>query len=60
MLVTRYLANVQAYTRELNNVVVAKSEIPLGAKITAEQVAAIHAKEGDHKSWTVDELTKLP
>jgi pilus assembly protein CpaB len=39
MLVTRYLANVQAYTRDLNNVVVAKTEIPLGAKITLEQVA---------------------
>ena len=39
MLVTRYLASVQAYTRDLNNVVVAKSEIPLGAKITAEQLA---------------------
>src|SRR5258705_10879946 len=39
MLVTRYLANVQAYTRDLNNVVVAKSEIPLGARITAEQLA---------------------
>src|SRR5882724_3419417 len=39
MLVTRYLSSVQAYTRDLNNVVVAKSEIPLGAKITAEQLA---------------------
>jgi pilus assembly protein CpaB len=39
MLVTRYLANVQAYTRDLKNVVVAKSEIPLGAKITIEQLA---------------------
>src|SRR5882724_5471270 len=39
MLVTRYLASVQEYTRDLNNVVVAKSEIPLGAKITAEQLA---------------------
>src|SRR5260370_15967971 len=39
MLVTRYLANVQAYTRALNNVVVAKTEIPLGAKITLEQIA---------------------
>src|SRR5213594_4456235 len=38
MLVTRYLASVQAYTRDLNNVVVAKVEIPLGAKITLEQV----------------------
>ena len=28
--------------------------------ITTEQVAAIHAKEGDHKAWTADELLKLP
>ncbi len=28
--------------------------------ITPEQVAAIHAKEGDHKAWTQDELLKLP
>jgi len=28
--------------------------------ITPEQVAAIHGKEGDHKSWAADELTKLP
>lgn len=28
--------------------------------ITTEQVAAVHAKEGDHKNWTADELLKLP
>lgn len=28
--------------------------------ITPEQVAAIRAKEGDHKAWTSDELQKLP
>jgi mono/diheme cytochrome c family protein len=28
--------------------------------ITAEQVTAIHAKEGDRKSYTADELLKLP
>ena len=39
MLVTRYLSNVQAFTKDLGNVVVAKSEIPLGEKITAEQLA---------------------
>src|SRR5215208_1951674 len=38
MLVTRYLSNVQAYTRDLGNVVVAKVAIPLGEKITAEQL----------------------
>lgn len=39
MVVTRYIANVQAFTKDLNNVVVAKVEIPLGAKITVEQLA---------------------
>jgi pilus assembly protein CpaB len=39
MLVTRYLSTVQAYTKDLSNVVVAKTEIPLGEKITAEQLA---------------------
>lgn len=38
MLVTRYLSNVQAYTRDLGNVVVAKVEIPLGEKIAPEQL----------------------
>jgi mono/diheme cytochrome c family protein len=28
--------------------------------ITSEQVAAIHAKEADHKEWSQDELLKLP
>jgi pilus assembly protein CpaB len=39
MLVTRYLSNVQAFTKDLGNVVVAKQEIPLGEKITAEYLA---------------------
>jgi pilus assembly protein CpaB len=38
MLVTRYLSSVQAYTKDLGNVVVAKTEIPLGAKITTENL----------------------
>ncbi|HXQ32854.1 MAG TPA: SAF domain-containing protein, partial [Anaerolineales bacterium] len=38
MLVTRYLASVKMFAKELNNVVVAKTEIPLGAKITVEQL----------------------
>jgi len=37
-MVTRYLASVQQYTKDLNNVVVAKVEIPLGAKITVDQL----------------------
>src|SRR5258707_13848306 len=39
MLFSRYLSNVQAFTKDLGNVVVAKQEIPLGEKITAEQLA---------------------
>jgi len=38
MLVTRYLSNVQAYTRDLGMVVVAKVEIPLGERIAADQL----------------------
>jgi pilus assembly protein CpaB len=39
MLVTRYLSSVKAFTKDLGNVVVAKQEIPLGEKITAEYLA---------------------
>jgi pilus assembly protein CpaB len=38
MLITRYLSNVQAYTRDLGNVVVAKVEIRLGETIAADQL----------------------
>lgn len=37
-LVTRYLASVETFTKDLNNVVVAKVEIPLGAKITTDHL----------------------
>jgi len=36
--VTRYLSQVEAFTKDLGNVVIAKQEIPLGAKITADQL----------------------
>jgi len=39
MLVTRYIASVQNHAKDLGDVVVAKVEIPVGAKITAEQLA---------------------
>jgi pilus assembly protein CpaB len=41
MLVTRYLASVQAYAKDLGNVVVAKTEISLGEKITADQLTVV-------------------
>ena len=36
--VSRYLANAQAYTKNLNNVVVAKVDIPVGSRIIPEQL----------------------
>ena len=57
MLITRYLSSVQAYTKNLGNVVVAKQEIQLGEKITAEHwplrqfQMALRLKERSGK-WT--------
>ena len=39
MLITRYLSSVQSIAKDLGNVVVAKQEIALGEKITADQLA---------------------
>ena len=41
LLVTRYLASVQDYAKDLNDIVVAKTEIPLGTKISAEQLGLL-------------------
>jgi pilus assembly protein CpaB len=46
MLVTRYLSQVEAFTKDLGNVVVAKQEIPLGAKITIEQLTLAQIPNG--------------
>jgi len=45
-LITRYIANIQAYTRDLGEVVVAKAEIPLGEKITAEHLTLLPMPNG--------------
>jgi pilus assembly protein CpaB len=39
--VSRYLSNAQAFTRNMNNVVVAKVDIPLGTTIVAEQLSQV-------------------
>ena len=46
MLVTRYIASVDTFRRDLNNVVVAKTEIQLGTKITAEQLGLLPMPNG--------------
>jgi len=53
MLVTRYVASVKTFQKELNNVVVAKVEIPVGAKITVDQLGLApipNASAPDRKS----------
>jgi len=39
--VYRYLAQAQAYTKNLNNVVVARVDIPIGERINAEKLAVV-------------------
>src|SRR5262249_28776264 len=46
MLVTQYLSNVRNYARDLGEVVVAKTEVPLGQKITADELAMLPMPNG--------------
>jgi pilus assembly protein CpaB len=59
MLVTRYLSNLQAYTKDLGNVVVARTEIPLGEKITAEQVALAPIPNGSTPDGAFQKLDQV-
>jgi pilus assembly protein CpaB len=59
MLVTRYLANVQAYTRDLGNVVVAKVEIPLGEKITADQLTLAQIPNGSAPEGVIRKIAEV-
>src|SRR5215470_5692223 len=55
LLVTRYLASVQTFQKDLNNVVVAKTEIPVGAKITVEQVVLLPMPNGSAPEGVIPE-----
>jgi len=46
MLITQYLASVQSFQRDINNVVVAKTEIPLGTRISEEQLSLLPIPNG--------------
>ncbi|HEY2974943.1 MAG TPA: Flp pilus assembly protein CpaB [Pyrinomonadaceae bacterium] len=59
MLVTRYLSNVQAFTKDLGNVVVAKTEIPLGERITAEQLALAPIPNGSAPEGVFRKMSEL-
>jgi pilus assembly protein CpaB len=58
--VSRYLSSAQAYTKNLNGVVVAKVAIPLGTKIIPEQVTLVQfpaESTPDGAFQSVDKLT---
>jgi pilus assembly protein CpaB len=59
VLITRYLANVQAYTRDLASVVVAKVDIPLGEKITADQVILASIPNGSTPEGAFKKLDQV-
>jgi pilus assembly protein CpaB len=57
--VSRYLSGAQAYAKNLNTVVVAKVEIPLGTKIIAEQVDTVQVPAGTTPDGTFESIDKL-
>jgi pilus assembly protein CpaB len=57
--VSRYLSDAQANTRNMNNVVVAKVDIPLGTKIEAEQLSTVQFPSNAMPEGTFDNANKL-
>jgi pilus assembly protein CpaB len=57
--VSRYLSSAQAYTKNLNRVAVAKVGIPLGTKITPEQITLAQFPKESTPDGTFDSLEKL-
>ncbi|MDX6693510.1 MAG: pilus assembly protein CpaB [Blastocatellia bacterium] len=57
--VSRYLSSAQANGTNMNTVVVAKVAIPLGTKITSEQVESVQAPSGTTPDGTFESVDKL-
>jgi pilus assembly protein CpaB len=57
--VSRYLSSAQAYTKNLNNVVVAKVAIPLGTKIIPEQLSVVQFPRDSMPDGVFDSVDKL-
>jgi pilus assembly protein CpaB len=57
--VSRYLSSAQAYTKNLNNVVVAKVAIPLGTKIVPEQLSVVQFPHDGMPDGVFDSVEKL-
>lgn len=57
--VSRYLSNAQALTRNMQSVVVAKVEVPLGTKLVAEQLTTVQMPSDATPDGTFDTTDKL-
>ena len=57
--VSRYLSSAQAYTKNLNNVAVAKVAIPIGSKIVAEQITVVQFPKESTPDGAFDSAEKL-
>lgn len=57
--VTRYLSSAQAYTKNLNRVVVAKVAIPLGTKIIPEQISVVQFPPESTPDGAFESVEKL-
>ncbi|HEX8283012.1 MAG TPA: Flp pilus assembly protein CpaB [Pyrinomonadaceae bacterium] len=57
--VSRYLSDAQASSRNMNNVVVAKVDIPIGTKVAAEQLSTVQFPSNAIPEGTFDNAEKL-
>jgi pilus assembly protein CpaB len=57
--VSRYLASANVYAKNLNSVVVAKVDIPVGAKIISEQLMVVQFPRESTPDGTFDKAEKL-
>src|SRR5687768_7273749 len=57
--VSRYLSSAQAYSKNLNNVAVAKVAIPIGSKIVAEQIMVVQFPKESTPDGAYDSPEKL-
>jgi pilus assembly protein CpaB len=57
--VSRYLSNAQATSRNMQTVVVAKADIPLGTKVVADQLMAVQFPPGAMPDGTFDKADNV-
>ena len=57
--VSKYLSSAQAYTKNLNNIAVAKVAIPIGSKIVAEQLMMVQFPKESTPDGAFDSPEKL-